>query len=81
MSVPCLVLRLKSAQLERSVVIQMTVSRGNFANNPTCRLINPSKTELGRISKRILEVINSKLVRATKVNQWKNTSSVLQWYK
>ena len=53
----------------------------NFANNPTCRLINPSKTELGRISKRILEVINSKLVRATKVNQWKNTSSVLQWYK
>ena len=53
----------------------------NFANNPTCRLINPSKTELDRISKRILEVINSKLVRATKVNQWKNTSSVLQWYK
>lgn len=53
----------------------------NFANNPTCRLINPSKTELGRISKRILEDINSKLVRATKVNQWKNTSSVLQWYK
>ena len=28
MSVPCLVLRLKSAQLERSVVIQMKVSRG-----------------------------------------------------
>lgn len=53
----------------------------NFANKPTCRLINPSKTELGRISKRILEDINSKLVSATKVNQWKNTSSVLQWYK
>ena len=44
-------------------------------------MINPSKTELGRIRKRFLEDINSKLVRATKVNQWKNTSSVLQWYE
>jgi len=37
--------------------------------------------ELGWISKRILEDINPKLVDATKVNQWNNTSSVPQWYK
>ena len=55
--------------------------KDNFANRPTCRLINPSKTEEGRISKQILKEINRELVNATKVNQWKNTSSVLQWYK
>ena len=53
----------------------------NFENKPTCRLINPSKPEIGRISKQILEEINRKLVDITKVNQWKNTSSVLQWFK
>ncbi|XP_044180078.1 uncharacterized protein LOC122961531 [Acropora millepora] len=55
--------------------------KDNFANRPICRLINPSKTEVGRISKQILEEINRELVIATKVNQWKNTSSVVQWYK
>ena len=55
-------------------------SQDNFANRPTCRLINPSKQQIGKISKQILE-INLKLVDATGVNQWKNTSSVLQWYK
>ena len=53
----------------------------NFQNKPTCTLINPSKPEMGRISKQILEEINRKLVSLTKVNQWKNTSPVLQWFK
>ena len=30
----------------------------NFANNPTCRLINPTKSEIGKISKQILDRIN-----------------------
>ena len=54
--------------------------KDNFANRPICRLINPSKTEVGQLSKQILEEINRELVNATKVNQWKNTSSVLQWF-
>ena len=29
----------------------------NFNNNPTCRLINPSKSEIGNISKQILQRI------------------------
>ena len=33
----------------------------NFFNNPTVRLINPAKQELGRISKAILENINKLL--------------------
>lgn len=53
----------------------------NFKNKPTCRLINPSKSEIGKISKQILERINRKVVAATKINQWKNTSAVIDWYK
>ena len=53
----------------------------NFANRPTCRLINPSKTELARISKQVLEEIKRKLVNATNVNQCKNKFSLLQSYK
>ena len=31
----------------------------NFMNHPTTRLINPSKDEIGRISKHILDKINT----------------------
>ena len=65
----------------KEAFITLKDHKDNFANRPTCRLINPSKTEVGRISKQILEEINRELVNATKVNQWKNTSSVLQWNK
>ena len=52
----------------------------DFANKPTCRLINPTKSEIGKISKQILDRINKKVVAATKINQWKNTSSVIKWF-
>ena len=52
----------------------------NFDNNPTCRLINPSKSEIGIISRQILQRINSEIVKSTKLNQWKNTNSVLEWF-
>ena len=53
----------------------------NFLNNPKTRLLNPAKNELGRISKKILDKINVDLRNATKVNQWKNTSEVIRWFK
>ena len=53
----------------------------NFTNHPTTRLINPSKNEIGRISKHILDQINSKLVSKLSVNEWKNTISVFQWFE
>ena len=52
----------------------------NFINNPTVRLINPAKNELGRISKSILDQINLDLKSVLKVNQWKNTDNVLDWF-
>ena len=53
----------------------------NFTNHPTTRLINPSKNEIGRISKHILEQINTKLVSKLRINEWKNTVSVIKWFK
>ena len=52
----------------------------DFANNPACRLINPSKTEIGIISKHLLDGINSKIIQATKVNLWKSTGNVIEWF-
>ena len=45
-----------------------------------CRLINPSKSDIGKISKVIIDKINTKLLEVYKVNQWKNTQSVIDWY-
>ena len=53
----------------------------NFTNHPMTRLINPSKNEIGRISKHILDQINTKLVSKLRVNEWKNMISVIKWFK
>jgi hypothetical protein len=52
----------------------------NFNNNPTCRLINPTKSEIGKISKQILEKVNNAIRNATRLNQWKNTKEVIRWF-
>ena len=55
--------------------------KANFLNHPTIRLINLAKNEIGRISKQILDQINSKLCEILKVNEWKNTVNVINWLK
>ena len=54
----------------------------DFINNPTCRLIinNPCKTEIGIISKNILDWINHEITQATKVNLWKSTKDTIEWF-
>ena len=49
----------------------------NFQTNPTFRLINPSKTNIGKISKKILDEINEKITSSIGVNQWKNSNAVI----
>ena len=48
-------------------------------NNP-CRLINPFKSQIGQISKQILDRINKNVLKATKLNQWKCTKDVIKWF-
>ena len=52
-----------------------------FPNNPSFRLINLSKSDIRRISKKILDKINQRVIQETKVNQWKNTNTVIAWFK
>ena len=53
----------------------------NFAHKPTCRLTNPTKSNIGRVRKIILDRINKKITRASKFNQWRNTASVIECLK
>ena len=53
----------------------------NFSSNPKCRLINPVKSEMGKISKYFLEQLNSKVRDLSSVNQWQETSTVINWFK
>lgn len=52
----------------------------NFTNNPTCRLINPAKSELGHVSKSLLSKIIKAIVDKNHTNLWRNTRSVLEWF-
>ena len=65
---------------KREAFISLKDHKPNFINNPTCRLINQAKSEMGKISKQLLDRINAKLVNNLKLNQWKNTKSVLSWF-
>ena len=65
---------------ERQAFISLKDHKENFANNPTCRLINPAKSEIGRIGKQILQRINTVVRNKTSLNQWKNSSSVIDWF-
>ena len=52
----------------------------NFRSHPTCRLINPAKGQIGIVSKQVLDRINGEVLKATKVNQWKNSGAVIHWF-
>ena len=64
----------------KDAFITLKDHKDNFDNNPACRLINPTKSEIGKISKKILDRVNNKIITATGINQWKSTSSVIEWF-
>ena len=66
---------------ERQPFITVKDHKPNFQNNPTCRLINPCKPEIGRISQQITARINSIVREKTGYKQWQNTSAVIKWFK
>ena len=65
----------------RTAFISVKDHKENFQNDPKCRLLNPTKPEIGRISKRILENVINVTKQKSKLRQWKNTDSVIMWFK
>ena len=53
----------------------------NFMSKKPARLINPSKTDIGIIAKKVLDDINNELRSKSQVQQWKSTQDVLQWFR
>ena len=66
---------------ERTAFITLKDHKENFDNNPKCRLLNPAKSEIGKISRSHLQRINSEIRAATSLNQWRNTSTVIEWFR
>ena len=53
----------------------------SFPHNPSFRLINPSKSDTGKVSKTILDRMNKEITSSVRVNQWKNSSAVIKWFR
>ena len=49
-------------------------------NNKPVRLINPSKTDMGKVSRIRLQVINNIIRERTGLNQWQSTQQALRWF-
>ena len=61
--------------------ISLKDHKENFENNPQCRLINPAKSNLGKVSKTILDRVNNDIRAQTNSNQWRNTDDTIAWFK
>ena len=55
--------------------------KSNFKTNPECMLINPAKTQIGRISKIIVQEICESLRRVLNINQWRSTNECIKWFE
>ena len=64
----------------RESFVNLKDHKPNFNNNPSCRLLNPTKTEIGKISQQILSTTNSVVREKSGLQQWKNTKSTLEWF-
>ena len=65
---------------QTSAFLTLKDHKENFRTSHPCRLINLLKSKLGKVSKIILGKVKKNLVRSLKVNQWRNTDSVINWF-
>ena len=65
---------------EREAFITLKDHKPDFTNKPTCRLINPAKSEVGIVSKQILDKVVCRMRTASGLQQWQNTHSVIDWF-
>ena len=66
--------------MKNQAFITLKDHKPNFSNKPTCRLLNPTKPEIGKVSKQLLASIVKTVKEKSKLNQWKNTDAVLIWF-
>ena len=55
--------------------------KSNFPSRVDVRLLNPSKSQIGKISKIKLQEINSNIRSITKLNQLQSSQDAISWFK
>ena len=66
---------------KRDAYILFKDHKPNFINKLQTRLINPSKTELGKISKNIIKNIVTNVREASHSNLWRNSLDTIEWFR
>merc|ERR1712235_177288 len=65
----------------QSAFVTMKDTKDNFQNDPKCRLLNPTKVEIGKPSKKVLSRVVEKIRNIKQYNLWVNTDSVIRWFE
>ena len=71
--------RIKKLPL-KNAYITVKDHKENFLTHPKCRLINTSKSDIGRICKVKIDCINKAVRLKSKLMQWTDTDQVLNWF-
>ena len=66
---------------EKSAQILFKDRKRNFLDRKQARLINPTKPELGLLSKDLIQRITSRLLSSPKYNLWKNFMDTIDWFE
>ena len=45
------------------------------------KILSPTKSELGNLSKHISQTVNAELRNKIKANQWQNSNEAIEWFK
>ena len=77
----------KKLKLDKKLINQLPLKdcyvtlkdhKDNFFSKPETRLINPSNSDIGQISKIIVEKVNKSIRKTKEFNQWTSTEEVLK---
>ena len=63
-----------------TIISTYGISNTSHQNTINCRVINPARNNLGKVSKRVLDKIISTCRESADVKQWKSTQDVLRWF-
>ena len=64
----------------REAFVTIKDHKENYKTNTKCRVINPAKTDFGKVSKKILSRIVTSIRESGLFNQWKNSKSAIDWF-
>ena len=67
--------------MEKSPMITLKDHKDGFRERPQVRLLNPANTNIGKISKHILDRINLDIRSKTNLPLWRSSKEVLNWFR